>query len=144
MEVGGVEAGGVAGVVDHRPADSATRVVFAHLDGVGAPDNPFLIPVQLVRSGLVGDPVLVGMPERASFDDHDPPAGPGQTLGQDGTSGPGADDADVDLLSYRRSGTWCPRRVDPGGARRAGSANRCLWVRLPPLSRSRITRPAPT
>ena len=98
VEVGRMEAGGVAGVVHHRPAHAATRVVLAHLDRVGAADDALLVPVQLVRAGLVGDPVLVGMPERAGFDDHDPPTGPGQTLGQDRPSGAGADDADVDLV----------------------------------------------
>ena len=98
VEIGRMEARGVSGVVHHRPAHAAAGVVFAHLDRVGAADDPFLVPVQLVRSGLVGDPVLVGMPERAGFDDHDPPSGPGQTLGQHRPSGAGADDADVDLV----------------------------------------------
>ena len=99
MEVGGMEAGGVSGVVHHRPAHAASRVVLAHLDGVCAADDPLLVPVQLVRAGLVGDPVLVGMPERAGLDDHDPPSGPGQALGQDRPSGAGADDANVDLVA---------------------------------------------
>ena len=66
--------------------------------GSAPPMMRFLVPVQLVRAGLVGDPVLIGMPERAGLDDHDPPSGPGQALGQDRSSGAGADDADVDLV----------------------------------------------
>ena len=93
-----MEAGAVPGVVDHRPAHAATGVVLAHLDRVGAADDALLGPVQLVRAGLVGDPVLVGMPERAGLDDHDPPAGPGQALGQHRAAGAGADDAHVDLV----------------------------------------------
>lgn len=98
VEVGGVEARGVAGVVHHGAADAASGVVLSHLDGVGAADDTFLVPVQLVRAGLVGHPVLVGMPEGPGFDDHDPPTGPGQALGQDRPAGARADNADVDLV----------------------------------------------
>ena len=50
-------------------------------------------------AGLVGYPVLVGVPERAGLDDHDPPPGPGQALGQYRPARSGADDADVDLVA---------------------------------------------
>ena len=57
LEVARVEAGRVAGVVDHRPAHAAAGVVRAQRDRVGAGDDPRLGPVQVVRAGLVADPV---------------------------------------------------------------------------------------
>jgi hypothetical protein len=48
LEVRRVKARAVAGVVDHRPADSSARVVLAHLDGVGSPDDALLGPVELM------------------------------------------------------------------------------------------------
>ena len=52
-EVGGVEAGRVARVVDHRSADAAAGVVLPELDRVVAADDALLRPVELVRAGLV-------------------------------------------------------------------------------------------
>src|SRR5204862_6739258 len=54
-----VEARRVARVVDHRAADAAPRVVLAELHRVLAAGDPLVGPVELVRAGLVGDPVLV-------------------------------------------------------------------------------------
>jgi len=100
-EVRGMEAGGVAGVVDHRAADAAAGVVLAQFDRVVAADDALLGPVQLVGTGLVGDPVLVGVPERPGLEDDDLPAVPGQPLREHRAAGPGADDDQVDLLARR-------------------------------------------
>jgi hypothetical protein len=89
---------GVAGIVDHRAADSAPGVVLPKLDRVGPTDDPFLGPVQRVATGLVGYPVLVGVPERASLDDHHPPTVPGQPLGQHRSTRASPDDNQVDLV----------------------------------------------
>ena len=97
-EVRRVEAGRVAGVVHHRPADAPAGVVLAQLDRVRAADDPLLGPVEVVAAGLVGHPVLVRVPERAGLQDHDPPAVPGQPLGEHGPAGTGADDHQVDLV----------------------------------------------
>ncbi len=97
-KVRGVEPGGVTGVVHHRTADAATGVVLAQLDRVRAADDAVLGPVQLVRPGLVGHPVLVGVPERAGLENDDVPAVPGQPLGQHRTARAGADDDQVHLF----------------------------------------------
>ena len=97
-KVAGVEARGVAGVVDHRAAHPAPGVVLAQLDRVGSADHPLLGPVQVVAARLVGHPVLIGMPERARLQDHDLPAAPGQALGQHRAARACADDDQVDLV----------------------------------------------
>ena len=97
-EVRRVKAGGVAGVVHHRSADPAPGVVRAQRDRVGAADLARLGPVQGVRAAFVGDPVGVGVPERAGVQADDPPAGPGQPLGEHAAAGAGADDHQVDLV----------------------------------------------
>ena len=137
-EVRRMKAWAVAGVVDHRPADAAARVVLAHLDRVGAADDPLLVPVQRVRAGLVGDPVLVGMPERAGLDDHDPPPGAGQALSEHRSAGSGADDAQVDLVGV----VVAAMVSSPGRSRRCTSSRKRESLSLgpiAPLSRSRIT-----
>ena len=69
-----MKARAVAGVVDHRAADPVPAVVLAELDRVGAAGDPLVGPVEPVRSGLVGDPVLVGIPERPRLEHHDLPS----------------------------------------------------------------------
>ena len=88
----------VAGIVDHRAADPPPGVVLAQLDRVRAADDPFLGPVQLVRAGLIGDPVLVRVPERTGLQDDDLPPLAGQSLGQDRPTGSGTDHDQVHLL----------------------------------------------
>src|SRR5204863_9636243 len=73
------------------------RVVRAELDGVVTAHDAWLRPVQLVGAALVAHPVGVGIPERAGLEGDHPPPRPGQTLGEDGTPGPAADDHQVDL-----------------------------------------------
>src|SRR3981081_3724544 len=90
-----MKARAVAGVVDPRAADSVPGVVLAELDRVAAADDPLLGPVQLVRSGLVGDPVAVGVPERALLEHHDLPAAASEALGERPAPGAGADDRQV-------------------------------------------------
>ena len=55
-------------------------------------------PVQVRRAFLVGDPVAVGIPERAALEHDDPPAGAGQPLGEHAAAGAAADDQQVDLV----------------------------------------------
>ena len=76
-----------------------------------ATDDPLLGPVELVRPGLIGDPVLVGVPERARLDDHDPPALPGQALRQHRPAGARADDEQVDLVVVAVATPSCPGRA---------------------------------
>ncbi|MCW2720582.1 MAG: hypothetical protein JWR81_4404 [Pseudonocardia sp.] len=98
-EVAGVEAGGVAGVVHHRPADAAAGVVLAQLDRVGPADHAVLGPVQLMAARLVRHPVLVGVPERARLQDHDPPPAARQALSKHGPARTRADDDQIDLVT---------------------------------------------
>lgn len=97
-EVAGMEPRGVAGVVDHGAAHPTPGVVLAQLDRVGTADDALLGPVQRMGAGLVGHPVLVGVPERAGLQDHHPPAGAGQPLRQHRAAGAGADHDQVDLV----------------------------------------------
>ena len=52
----------------------------------------------MVRAFLVGDPVLVGIPEGASVEHDDPPARSRETLREDRSSGAAADDQQIDLV----------------------------------------------
>ena len=97
-EVRGVETGGVAGEVDHRAADAPARVIGAERHRVVARYDPRLVPVQLVGTRFVADPVPVGIPERAGLEHHYPPPIAGQALGQDAASGATTHDDQVDLL----------------------------------------------
>ena len=123
LEVGGVKARAVAGVVDHRAADPVAGVVLAQLDRVAAADHPILRPVDLVRAGLVGDPVLVGIPERARLEHDDLPAAAGEPLGERGRRrrrrrrSPGRPDGSRRSAPSARSGP-------PGDGDRAGTRSR--------------------
>ncbi len=97
-KVGGMEPGRIAGEVHHRAPDPPSRVVAAELDWVRARDHPGLVPVQLVRAGLVAHPVLVGVPEGPGVEHHDVPPVPSQPLRQDGASGTAPDDHDIDVV----------------------------------------------
>ena len=94
-EIGRVKARCVARVVHHGTADAAAAVVRAHHHGILTTDDAGLGPVEVPRPGLIADPVLVGIPEWACFQDHDPPAGTRQALCQDGAARPGPDDHQV-------------------------------------------------
>ena len=98
LEVAGMEAGGVAGVVHHGTADPAPGVVRAEWHRVGPRDHPGLGPVQVMGRGLVTEPVRVRVPERAGVQRGHPPAGPGQPLQQHRASRPAAHDDQVDLI----------------------------------------------
>ena len=100
-EVARMEARGVAGVVDHRAADAAPGVVRTHRHRIGARDHPRIRPVQVVRSGLVADPVGIGVPERPGVERRHPPARPGQSLRQDRAARAAAHDHQVDLVGVR-------------------------------------------
>ena len=137
-----METRGVAGVVAHRAADAAAGVVLAEFDRVASADHPLWVQYSSSRAGLVGDPVLVGMPERSGFEDDDLPALPGEPLGQDAPAGPGADDRpgrprpDRVARTSRSCGHgawWTSSRnagVVLGGAERARSRVRNSWRRL--------------
>ncbi len=98
VEVAGMEAWGVAGVVDHGSADASAGVVRPERDRVLPADHPRIGPEEPMGPGFVGDPVLVRLPPRAGVDQHHAPAGTGQALGQHGAARAGADDDDVDDL----------------------------------------------
>ena len=123
LEVGGMKARAVAGVVDHRAADAVAGVVLAELDRVLAADDPLLGPVELVRAGLVGDPVLVGIPERARLEHHHLPAAAGQPLGQRRRRRRRRRRSPGRPRSRRRSAPSA-RAGRRGGGRRAGTPSR--------------------
>ena len=81
-------------------------------------------PVEPVRARLVGDPVLVGIPERPGLEHHHLPAAPGQALGERAAARAGADDHQVDrvVVVVARHPLARARR---GGGRRAGTPSRC-------------------
>src|SRR3954449_12290698 len=83
-------------VMDHRAADAASAVVLAELDRILAADHARLGPVELVRAGLVGDPVRIGTPEGARLEHEHLPIAPCQALGERRPTGAGADDEHVD------------------------------------------------
>ena len=121
----------VPGVVDHRAAHAAARVVRAERHRVGAGDDPGLGPVQVVRPGLVADPVGVRVPERPGVQGGHPPAGPGQPLRQHRAARPAAHDDQVDLVARRRTAA-CPGAAGGwSGCRRWASARRIRSARGP-------------
>ncbi len=115
LEIRRMESRCVTGVVDHRAADPAARVVLAELDRILASDDPLLCPVEQVRSGLVGDPVLVGIPERSGFQHQHAPATTRQALSKGRTASPGADDQHVNrvisLEAAHALAPWNPATV---------------------------------
>ena len=96
LEVGGMKAGAVARVVDHRAPDAVAAVVLSQLDRIRAPGDPVVVPVQPMRAGLVGDPVLIRIPEWSRLQHHDLPSAPRQPLSQRAAAGAGSDDHQVD------------------------------------------------
>ena len=145
LEVGRMEAGAVARVVDHRAADAVTAVVLAELDRVGSADDPLLVPVQPVRAGLVGHPVLVRVPERAGLEHDHLPAAAREPLRERAAAGAGADDhqvdgepvvvarhpllrngAPVDVEQERRVVLGRPERARAAASAARGAAAHCL------------------
>ncbi len=96
LEVGRVEAWGEGGPVDGASADAAAAIVFAEGDGVIAAGDAEIVPVELVGSGLVGDPVALRIPEGAGLEADDVEAGAGEALEEDAAGGTDADDREVD------------------------------------------------
>ena len=152
-EVGGVEAGRVPGVVDHRAADAAPRVVLAEGHRVAAADQPLLGPVQVVRARLVADPVAVGIPERPGLEHDDPEPAAGQPLGQHGPARAAADDREVDLVVVPVAAhAIAVRHASPGRIEQerrvvAGRTQRALEqepAQPPPLSSSRGSPAGPS
>ena len=66
-------------------------------------DDPWLGPIEVMRTPLVADPVGIGIPKRAGVESDDRDTGAGQPLDEGGAPGATADDDDVDLVASRRS-----------------------------------------
>src|SRR5919201_1462812 len=79
-------------------ANTPAAVVFPQRERVLPTNNAQIIPVQLMRAGLVADPVALGVPEGAGVEAHDAEAGLGQPLQHHTTARAEADDAEVHLL----------------------------------------------
>ncbi len=94
-EVRGVKPRHVSGVVNHAAADAVPGVVLAHFHRVLAADDALAVPVDVVRGGLVADPVGIGVPEGATFQHHHFPAEACQALRQDSAARARADDQQV-------------------------------------------------
>ena len=99
LEIAGMEARRVAGVVHHGTAHAAARVVRAERHRVGPGDHPRLGPVQVMGRRLVAEPIGVRVPERPGLQRGHLPSGPGQPLQQHRTARPAAHDDQVDLVS---------------------------------------------
>src|SRR5207247_7885056 len=74
LEVRRVKARRVTGEVRHRAADALPRVVLAHLDRIAAADEPFVRPVERMRSRLVAYLVAVGISAGPLLGRDHPPA----------------------------------------------------------------------
>ena len=123
----GWNRGRVAGVVHHRPADSAAGVVGPQRHRVVAGDDPRFGPVQVVRAGLVADPVGVRVPERSRVQGDDLPAGAGQALEHGGPARAAPDDHQVDLVGVGEAAHVLAQSVVGAGAvvRAAARPTRC-------------------
>src|SRR5919199_6845404 len=78
-------------------ANAPAAIVFAQCERVLPSNNAQIIPVQLVRAGLVTDPVTLRVPEGAGVEAHDAEAGLGQPLQHHTAARAEADDAEVHL-----------------------------------------------
>src|SRR5919201_6329536 len=82
-------------------ANTPAAIVFPQCERVLPSNNAQIIPVQLVRAGLVADPVALRVPEGAGVEAHDAEAGLGQSLQHHTTARAEADDAEIYLLFVR-------------------------------------------
>ena len=98
VEVAGMEARDIAGEVHHRPADPAAGVVGTQRDRVGSVDDPRIVPIQVVGSGLVADPVGLRVPEGPGLQAGHLPASVGKALEHGRSPGAATDDQHVELL----------------------------------------------
>ncbi len=117
-EVGRMEARRVAGVVHHRSADAAPRVVRTHRHRIRAADESRIGPVERVRTALVAYPVGFRIPERAGIERDDAPPRAGQPLRQRSRR-------------RRRSRRW---RCRPRRSRRSGACRRATGAGIRALS----------
>ncbi len=97
-EVGRVEARRVAGVVHHRSANAAPRVVRTQGYRIRAADQSRIGPVEQVRTALVTHPVGFRIPERTGIERDDAPPRAGQPLRQRSAACAAAHDDDVDVV----------------------------------------------
>ncbi len=98
VEVRGVKAGRVPGVVDHGPTHSPTGIVRSERHRVGTADHSGFGPVQAVRTSFVADPIGVRVPEWSGIQPDDAPSRPSQALHQRCATGTAPDDHNVDLV----------------------------------------------
>ena len=131
LEVRRVKARAVAGIVDHRAADAVAGVVLAQLDGILAADYALVRPVELVRAGLVGDPIGVGIPERPTLEDDHAPAAARQALSERAAARAAADDQQVDrvvgrIAAHALGGHRAPVDVEQEGRVVVGRPQRAL------------------
>src|SRR5438045_3590336 len=101
-----MEAGREGRPVHGAAANAPAAVVFSERERVLSSNNAQIIPVQLVRAGLVAEPVALGIPERAGVKAHDAEAGLGQPLQHHAAARAEADDAEVHLLVVRIAAHW--------------------------------------
>src|SRR5919199_2768044 len=93
-----MEARREGGPVHGAAANTPAAVVFSQREWVLSANNAQIIPVQLVRAGLVADPVALRVPEGARVEAHDAETGLGQPLQHHTAARAEADDAEIDLL----------------------------------------------
>ena len=146
FEVAGVQPRGIAGVVDHRPADAAAGVVRAERHRVVAGDDARLGPVQVVRAGLVANPVLVRVPERAGVQGGDAPAAARQPLRERGAARATANDDQVELVGVGEAAHPGAQAVVGAGAvvgeqpgRGVARSYGCHWVDFTGSSPGRVS-----
>src|SRR5436309_11280418 len=93
-----MEAGREGCPVHGAAANTPAAIVFPQGERVLPANKAQIIPVQLVRAGLVADPVALRVPKRAGLEAHDAEAGLGQPLQHHTTTRAEADDAEIHLL----------------------------------------------
>ncbi len=74
FEVGWMEAGRERSPVHRAAAYSAATVVGSQRQRILSARDAGIFPIELMRSGFVGNPVALGIPEGASFKRYDPKA----------------------------------------------------------------------
>jgi hypothetical protein len=103
LEVRWMEARRERCPVHRASADSLAGVVVAERQRVFSAGDSEVVPIELVRTGLIRYPVALGIPERTCLETYDREARPGETLEQYSTRRAYPDEGEVDLVGVRET-----------------------------------------
>lgn len=92
--------------MDRTPTDTFTAVVGAECEWILAASDAKVIPVEIVGTGFVGDPLAFGIPERTRLETDHLETGACESLKKNAARGTNADDGVVDEIEIFESVGW--------------------------------------